>query len=295
MTERLAELETRVASIRELRDIVGAMRGLAAMRVQEAEHSIASTRAYADIVRASLWRAISLVPDTSGATRPGKPAPGAIVLFGAEHGLAGDFNSRIIRGAGKAAGVLLVVGTRGAAACQERGLSVAWCCPMATHVGAVTVTARRVSEELYRRFSRGAVSAAAIVVARYEGGTRSTVTTDRLLPVDAPPAMPGRGLPPLVNLPPIALVERMLEEYLFAELAHAAMESFASENAARLATMQAARRNIEEKLDQLTMTARAVRQDEITAELLDIATGAEAASRGSSSGTSFDSEGGSHS
>jgi F-type H+-transporting ATPase subunit gamma len=90
----------------------------------------------------------------------------------------------------------------------------------------------------------------------------------------------------LINLSPAALIERMLEEYLFVELAHAAIESFASENAARLATMQAARRNVETKLDELTTAARSVRQDEITAELLDIVTDAEAAAYAPSGGCS---------
>ena len=57
---------------------------------------------------------------------------------------------------------------------------------------------------------------------------------------------------------------------------HGAMESFASENGARLATMEAARANIDKKLDDLAQDERQRRQDEITTELLDIVTGAEA-------------------
>ena len=51
------------------------------------------------------------------------------------------------------------------------------------------------------------------------------------------------------------------------------MESFASENAARLETMSAARRNIDEVLERLTARERQLRQESITAELLDIAAG----------------------
>ena len=53
------------------------------------------------------------------------------------------------------------------------------------------------------------------------------------------------------NLPPRRLIEQLVGEYVFAELALAALESFASENAARLATMESARVNIEDKLDEL--------------------------------------------
>jgi F-type H+-transporting ATPase subunit gamma len=287
MTERLAEIETRLNSIGELHGIVSAMRGLAAMRIQEAEHNLPSARAYTEIVRGSLGQATALLPDPSRMPTASARGTTGVVLFGAEHGLAGDFNGRIIEGIGKAAAAaLFVVGTRGAAACRERGLRVAWSCPMATHVDAVTVTARHVSDELYRRFSRGELTGIAIVVARFAGGTRSNVTRRPVLPVAVSPPIAGSGSPPLTNLSPAALIERMLEEYLFAELAHAAMESFASENAARLATMQAARRNVEAKLDELTTAARSVRQDEITAELLDIVTGAEAAAYAPSGGCS---------
>jgi F-type H+-transporting ATPase subunit gamma len=278
VTERLAEIEARLSSIRELHGIVSAMRGLAAMRIQEAERNLGSTRVYTDIVRNALLRVINLMPETTRPSAARGHEPAGTIIFGAEHGLAGDFNARVIAGRGEPdRNLLFVVGTRAAATCVERELRVAWSCAMATHVGAVTTTARHISEELYRRFSRGDVSGVEIVAAQFGGGTRSTVTRRKILPVDAPPEALAHGSPPLVNLPPMRLIESMLEEYLFAELAHAAMESFASENAARLATMQAARRNVEEKLDELTTASRAVRQDEITAELLDIVVGAEAA------------------
>jgi len=274
MTERLADLESRIGSMHELHDIVTAMRGLAAMRVQEAERALASTRAYAGIIEQAVARALGLLPPAD--RLPGKAAPTGVVLFGAEHGLAGDFNTRAIAGLPADARLLFVAGTRAASICAERGLPVVWSCAMATHVGAITTTARYISEQLYRRFSRGELGGVAIARAEYSGGTRSKVTYEAVLPA-APPAATENGLPPLLNLPPAGLLEQMLEEYLFAALAHAAMESFASENAARLATMHAARLNVDEKLDQLAATARAVRQDEITAELLDISTGAEAA------------------
>jgi len=278
MTERLAEIESRLTSMRELSEIISAMRGLAAMRIQEAEHNLASTRAYAGIVRESLLRAMSMLPETPRAPAAHQRTSDGIVVFGAEHGLVGDFNGRVVVSLEKVSRALLfVIGARGMATCRERGLPVAWSCPMATHVNAITATARHISEELNRRFSRGEVNTIEIVVAQFAGGTQSIVTRRQVLPVEAQAKVVSNATPPLVNLRPMVLIESMLEEYLFAELVDAAMESFASENAARLATMQTARRNVEQKLDDLTIAARAVRQDEITAELLDIVIGAQAA------------------
>jgi F-type H+-transporting ATPase subunit gamma len=67
-----------------------------------------------------------------------------------------------------------------------------------------------------------------------------------------------------------------MAEYLFALLMEAAVESIASENAARFAAMESAHDNVSKKLSRLRQDARQARQSEITAELLDLITGAEA-------------------
>jgi F-type H+-transporting ATPase subunit gamma len=66
---------------------------------------------------------------------------------------------------------------------------------------------------------------------------------------------------------------------MFALLTEAAVESIASENAARFKAMQAACDNVTKKLEELRQAARQVRQEEITAELLDLITGAEGITR----------------
>ena len=278
MTERLADVQARIASIEELHEIVGAMRGLAAMRSQEAIRGLASTRAYADIVGAALARAASLMPEApSLAPSADHRLPRGIVLFFAEHSFAGAFNDRVIAEIEpRGRDLLFAVGSRGALVCEERHITLAWSTPMASHVNALAATARRISSELYRRFSSGEIGGVDIVFARHQGGARSSVVRRALLPVEGLRAAPETAIAPLINLPPAALVEQMLEEYLLGELAHAAMESFASENAARLATMQSARRNIEEKLVELRMSEHRLRQEQITGELLDVATGAAA-------------------
>ena len=67
-----------------------------------------------------------------------------------------------------------------------------------------------------------------------------------------------------------------MAEYVFALLTEAAIESIASENAARFAAMESAHEGVTAKLEQLHQSARQARQSEITAELLDLVTGAEA-------------------
>jgi F-type H+-transporting ATPase subunit gamma len=79
---------------------------------------------------------------------------------------------------------------------------------------------------------------------------------------------------PLITLPAADLVERLADEYVYAALCEAAMRAFAAENEARVAAMARARRNIDTMLEALTAQERQVRQDEITAEVVELASGA---------------------
>jgi len=83
-------------------------------------------------------------------------------------------------------------------------------------------------------------------------------------------------LSPLHNLSSRALLEQLVAEYVFALLTEAMAESIASENAARFAAMEAAHENVSRRLVQLGQSARHARQEEITAELLDLLTGSSA-------------------
>jgi F-type H+-transporting ATPase subunit gamma len=101
----------------------------------------------------------------------------------------------------------------------------------------------------------------------------------RLFPFDleafAPPAHPAA---PLMNPRPGAHIRDLAFDFLHAQLCDAALNAFAAENEARVETMAAARREIDRQLDELRATQRLVRQDEITAEIVELAAG-ETASR----------------
>ena len=75
---------------------------------------------------------------------------------------------------------------------------------------------------------------------------------------------------------PDRLFSALVRQYLFVSLYRAYTESMASENGARLSSMQAAEKNIQERLEELTAMHRQQRQESITSELLDIVSGFEA-------------------
>ena len=83
---------------------------------------------------------------------------------------------------------------------------------------------------------------------------------------------------PLLNLPPEPLLSELTADYLHAQLCNAALHAFAAENEARMEAMAAAHNQIERQLAALQATQRNVRQEEITAEIIELAAG-ETASR----------------
>jgi len=81
---------------------------------------------------------------------------------------------------------------------------------------------------------------------------------------------------PILTAPAGELLGALIEEYFFIQLYRALLESHASENGARLVAMTSASSNIDDALASLTKQFQSLRQDAITAEMLDVVSGAEA-------------------
>lgn len=280
MAERLPDVQTRLQTLHELQEIVGAMRAMAVVRVQEALAGLEGTRAYAQVVGEAIAEALPLLPDAPESPAAAAQASSGVVLFMAEHGFTGGFNDELADAAQaeiEAGAALFVIGSRGRSLVEERGVTPAWATDMATHAGTVADTARRIAGALYQSLGRGRLTVVEMLYFRHQGGGRRALERQSLVPVDLgrfPP--PCSVFPPLVNLAPRALIGSLTEEYVFAQLAHAAMESFASENGARLAAMQSAREKLDQRLLELRALEGRLRQEQITGELLEIVTGTEA-------------------
>lgn len=275
---RLADIEAHIASMSELLDIVGAMRSLSGMRIQEAQRILPGIRRYSEAIADGIADTLLLMEDVE----PPRTIHGqlALVVCTAEHGFVGAFNERLLEAAEpllRPGDLLFILGTRGAALAAERGRPVAWMHPMATRSAAAPEAVQRLSVELYRRISIGEVARVEVIYARQRQHGAAGIERRLLLPLDLASLKAKRpGRAPLHNLDPVALHERLMAEYVFALLARAAVESIASENAMRLAVMQSAQDNVSKKLEQLQQAARQARQSEITTELLELVTGAQA-------------------
>lgn len=281
--EQLSRLKARVSNLHELQALIRALRALAASHVQEAQTAVSGILSYVGAIEDSIAVGVGLLPETDeiivgggGINGHGRSNSRVLIVVCAEHGFVGAFNERLLDRAETELQALpdhnlVLVGRRGAMLAEERGLPITATFPMATYVGGVLAVTRRVAD-----YMRTAVKAR-IVYGAYRPGGSFEIEGKDILPLD--PAIlirSGRRSAPLHHLPPGVLLQRLASEYLFAEITRAVMQSLASENGARLRVMEAADHNIGDKLETLRRTERVLRQEAITAELLDVITGAEA-------------------
>lgn len=278
MTERLADVSARIEGIRQLDAVVNAMTGIAAARARQAREQLAAVDGYA----ATIAAAMSRVADPAGTEVPsgGSATPRrALVVFCAEQGFAGAFSERVLDAVGGEidGSLLFLVGTRGEAIAAARGVTPAWGAPMPSHSPGVPKLADRIVEAVYERIGASEIDRLEAAFSVWRHG-RVRIERRRLLPIDPAILPPVGGDAPLMNLAPAALLVSLTGDYLHALICDAALHSFAAENEARMAAMAAARRQIEHELAALRATERRVRQDAITAEIIELATG-ERASR----------------
>ena len=278
MTERLAETNRRLASLQQLDAVVTAMRGIAASRVQQAHGLLPGVRAYAEVVGGAIGQALALAPSaapeaTNAAHRT------AIVLFSAEQGFAGAFSERMLAAITPLpeAADLFLIGTRGAALVEERGVRFAWRTPMVPQASLVPVLAERIARALYAWVTDHAAARVEMVVPVWSAAGGVGAARRTLLPFDFRRfKVAATGQAPLVTLPPARLLAQLAVEYVFSELCEAACLAFAAENEARVAAMLAAGSNLKDMRADLTGLARLLRQAEITAEVVELASGAAA-------------------
>jgi len=225
-----------------------------------------------------------------GLSLPRTVGPGAAreatIVIGSDRGLCGRYNEIVIRHALEAlpadAGLLAVIGTRAAAKLEAAGQRTdrLWLLPGT--VEGMTPLVQRIIVEIERWTREAGVGCVRLVHNRREGRARAVARDRVLLPIPdgylqglLRSGWPGPGLP-FFRMPEGQLLSWLVQQRLFVVLYRALAEALASEHATRLAAMQSAERNIEERRADLTAAYRRKRQETITRELLDVVAGYEA-------------------
>ncbi|RZM82224.1 F0F1 ATP synthase subunit gamma [Leptolyngbya iicbica] len=298
-------LKSQIGSTADLQSVVKTMKAQAAVSIQQYEAALASLQQYSHTLELGLQillqQSASVAPPAALAPASSSPDPLGIILFGSDQGLCGQFNQQIAQYLDRYLGDppiaiaeqrhLAVVGARPLPTLQELGLRIDETFAVPSNVDGITATVQDLLLMIDRWQthwgtigSRGLVPNQRILLF-YNRPTSSVAYESVIvqpLPLDEAwlaqlrqRPWPSRRLPtPLMD--PETLFFKLVRQYLFISLYQALAASLASENASRLAAMQAAESNIDDRLEDLTRQYRQQRQSAITAELLDVISGFEA-------------------
>jgi F-type H+-transporting ATPase subunit gamma len=278
MTGRLSDITDRIEGVRQLDSVVGAMTGIASARARIARAEIAAVDRYASTVAAAIGRVgMGKAGDFVG--QGTAPEPLTLVVFCAEQGFVGAFSERVLDfvAADLATADIFLIGTRGGATAAERGIVPLWQAGLPSHSASIPKFADRLVQVVLDHMTTGNSSALEVIHTVWRSGAPH-IERKVLFPADPAPQSIAAVNAPLTNLPVQELLEELGADYLHAQLCHAALHAFAAENEARMIVMTKAQAQIERELGKLEATERRVRQEEITAEIIEIAAG-EMASR----------------
>jgi F-type H+-transporting ATPase subunit gamma len=295
------DVKNRIASVQNIRKITRAMEMVAAARLRRAEQRIEHLRPYAGAIRRMTRQAAEAAGGEIG-TLPilaehESEQRIALLLVTADRGLAGAFNSQIIRAGIRAAAeyeeqgkevVFWATGRRGVSSLTFRGRD-----PKGAFTGFTDrpayANAREVAEDLMANYIDDNVDKVEIFYNGYVSPLVQEVRRETLLPLQQATILEGTeretegaegetGHHALVEYEPdpAAILERLVPDYVEISIFRALLESTASEHGARMTAMRSASENAGEVIDDLTLEMNRVRQAEITQEIMEVVGGAEA-------------------
>ncbi|MEL6295029.1 MAG: FoF1 ATP synthase subunit gamma [Pseudomonadota bacterium] len=280
MTERLADVSARIDGIRQLGAVVNAMKGIAAARASTARAEIKAVDSYAATIAAAISDALGPASPASSANTSESQADGSIglLVFCAEQGFAGTFSERVLDSIEDDLSTtsLFLIGTRGQSIAAARGLDPVWSAPMSSHTPGIPKLADQITKAIYRALGEGRFERIDMIHAGWASG-RPQVLRQVLLPIDLSALPPPGTTRPLTQLPTDALINSLSGDYLHARVCKAALHAFAAENEARMEAMSAAGSQITRELGEFEATLRQVRQEAITAEIIELGTGTASA------------------
>lgn len=296
----------RIGSVKNIQKITSAMQMVAAARLRRAEQRIQALRPYADVLARmtrQVAEAAGSIPNLPVLQERESEDKVGLVLIAGDRGLAGSFNSQIIRHGvhhyedlreeGKEI-TLYAVGRRIDSSLNFRNLPV-----KSAHTGFTDrpsfSDARHIASELVADYIDGRVDRVDLVYNSYVSPLTQVVTSQRVLPLQQAQVLEG-GLADqlegdaaagsdagddgahglwLYEPDPEELLKRLIPDFVEITVFRALLESAASEMGAKMTAMQAASDNASEMIKNLTLEMNRQRQAAITQEILEVVGGAE--------------------
>ena len=288
------EIKNRIESVQQTRKITNAMYLIASTKLRKARNDLANTRPYFDAMRGEIKRIFRTAGDVDSPYfyPPDNNTPldgtyGCLVIT-ADKGLAGAYNQNVIKEAQRLLDQhpdtkLFVVGEYGRRFFDQHHIPIQHSF-LYTAQNPTLDRAREISSLLLDGFQKGKLKEIFVVYTDMESSLLSEAKSTRLLPFHrthfAPPAKEKAVQEPFEFYPSVgAVLNNMIPSYVSGFIYSALLDSFCSEQNARMTAMDAANRNAEELLSTLKLQYNRVRQAAITQEITEISAGA-AAQRG---------------
>lgn len=288
--EQLETLQRKLQSAQDLHSVVKTMKSLAAVNIREYEKAVESLQDYFRAIRMGLQIAMRNKPGRIRLIEPEGQEKCGSVIFGSEQGMVGQFNDKIAEFTRQKINemniqrenlTVMALGEKLIGQLDGLGIEV----DEGINIFGSMVDVNEVNQEMMIKIEewrlKKKVGRIILFYNRTSSGTTYVQTMRKLFPLDknwldslSAKEWPTHMLPSLY-MDWKELFSALLQEYFFVALYRASMESLASENASRLSSMQAAEKNIQERLDDLKTKYQHQRQESITAELLDIISGFE--------------------
>lgn len=289
------EIKNRMMSVRDTQKITNAMYLIASTKMRKAKSGLDRTRPYFDAVQAEIKRIFRI--DGEIENKYFYPPSGEHELSGsygylvitADKGLAGAYNHNVIKRAEALMGEhedpkLFVVGEYGRHYFQAHNIPIEQSF-LYTAQNPTIHRARDISAVLLNEFDSGRLSKLFIVYTDMKGAVNYNVTSSRLLPFHrADFIVPNKTEEPIKRqfefFPSIeAVLDNIVPSYMTGFIYSALVDSFCSEQNARMNAMDSANRNAEKLLEELKVKYNHVRQSAITQEITEISSGARSMKR----------------
>jgi F-type H+-transporting ATPase subunit gamma len=282
----LIDLRRRIRSVKNTQQITKAMKVVSAAKLRRAQDRILSARPYAQIIRRMLINVAQAAAEQHQdegvdllAKRPEKRIQ--LLVITADRGLAGAFNSNVIRTAqvfiqehSDAEVHLELIGRKGRDFFRKRHSRVTGDYSTLFQKAPRFEDALDIAKKVTERFRKAEVDAVYLVVNDFKSMMASRLVVSRVLPVQV--AENQEQIDYIYEQPPGQLLESLLPRYIEAQIFRAMLESAAAEHAARMTAMEAASSNAADVIDALTLKMNRVRQASITREIIEIVSGAAA-------------------
>ena len=283
----LKNIRTQIKSVTSIQKVTKAMKMVAAAKLRKSQENMEKGRPYSNRIKNLIS---NLMDDVDSSLLPLLNKPTTTTKYGfmvvtADRGLAGSFNSNIIKKTehainlvGKENAILFCIGKKGFEYFSKRDFNVKkyyedlW-------VDLNYGQAIKIGQNIIKHFLNNKVNQVQVIYNYFKNAGSQEVLINQILPIEFEKEEEQAVITNIIYEPSkIDIIKSLVPKYFNTQIWQFLLESFASEQAARMLSMENATENAKEMISELNLEFNKARQTAITTEMLEIVGGAEALS-----------------